>query len=327
MSARRPFLLHTLAALLCATALPALAAYPERPVTLIVPYAAGGPMDKLARQLAAQLNPQLKQTVVVVNQAGAGGNIGVAAAKRAAPDGYTVLLDHVHMATAPSLYRKLDVDPVADFEPLGVIAESPLVLIARPDVPTSTLGDLLRWMARQPQVTLANAGVGSASHLCGLLLQNALKLRMTTVPYRGTGPAMIDMLSGQVDLMCDLTANALPQIQAAKVQAVALTVNDPLSGMPLASVPSLRSFGIDQAPITIWYGMYAPRGTPDAIVRTLSSALRGVVASASFRQQQKDAGIRPVDDARLAPQGHRQYLEAEIERWAGPIRAAAVYGD
>ena len=319
--------LTVLLATLALTAPAALAAYPERPVTLIVPYAAGGPMDKLARQVAAQLNPLLKQTVVVVNQGGAGGNIGTAAAKRAAPDGYTLLLDHVHMATAPSLYRKLDVDPVNDFEPLGVIAESPLVLIARPDVPAASLGDLLRWMARQPQVTLANAGVGSASHLCGLLLQNALNIRMTTVPYRGTGPAMIDMLSGQVDLMCDLTANALPQIQAAKVQAVALTVDDPLTGTPLAHVPSLRSFGIDQAPITIWYGLYAPRGTSSAVVQTVSSALRGVVASPSFRQQQQDAGIRPVDDNRLTPQGHRQYLHAEIRRWADPIKAAAVYAD
>jgi len=305
----------------------AQAAYPDRPLTLVVPYAAGGPMDKLARQLASQLNGSLGQPVVILNQSGAGGNIGVAAVKRSAPDGYTVLLDHVHMATAPSLYRKLDYDPEVDFEPLGIVAESPLVLISRPDVPSASMGDLLRWMARQPQVTLANAGVGSASHLCGLLLQSSLKLRMTTVPYRGTGPAMMDLLSGQVDLMCDLTANAMPQIEASKVRPIAVTVREPLTGTPLQSTPSMEKFGISQAPLTIWYGLYAPQGTPAAITQKLSSAIAAAAAKPDFRKQQVDAGVRAVSDDRLTPTGHRRYLRQEIQRWAPVIKAAGAYAD
>jgi tripartite-type tricarboxylate transporter receptor subunit TctC len=303
------------------------AAFPEKPITLIVPYAAGGPMDKLARQLASQASTLLGQPVVVQNQGGAGGNIGVATAKRAAPDGYTLLLDHVHMATAPSLYRKLDFAPEADFEPLGVIAESPLVLIGRPEVPGGGISELLRWMARQPQVTLANAGIGSASHLCGLLLQSSLKLRMTTVPYKGTGPAMIDLMSGQVDLMCDLTSNAMPQIQAGKVRPIAVTVREPISGTPLATIPSMETLGIAQAPLTIWYGLYVPRTTPSPVIQRLSSALATVANSATFRKQQTDAGLKPVTDERLTPAGHRRYLHEEINRWAAPIKAAGDYVD
>ncbi|ABM34427.1 tripartite tricarboxylate transporter substrate binding protein BugD [Paracidovorax citrulli] len=303
------------------------AAFPEKPVTIIVPYAAGGPMDKLARQVGSQLGTLLGQPVVVQNQGGAGGNIGVATAKRAAPDGYTVLLDHVHMATAPALYRKLDFAPDVDFEPLGVIAESPLVLIGRPGVPGGSLDELLRWMAQQPQVTLANAGMGSASHLCGLLLQSSLKLRMTTVPYKGTGPAMIDLMGGQVDLMCDLTSNAMPQIQSGKVRPIAVTVREPISGTPLETVPSVEKFGITQSPLTIWYGLYSPRGTPAPVIQQLSTALKTVTNSATFRKQQADAGLKPVTDERLTPAGHRRYLQEEINRWAGPIKASGEYAD
>ncbi|NVM90605.1 tripartite-type tricarboxylate transporter receptor subunit TctC [Variovorax sp. SG517] len=302
------------------------AGFPDKPINIIVPYAAGGPMDKLARQLAPQMSSLLGQPVIVQNQGGAGGNIGVAMAKRAAPDGYTLLLDHVHMATAPSLYRKLDFAPAIDFEPLGVVAESPLILISRTDVP-NVFADLLRWMARQPQVTLANAGIGSASHLCGLLLQSSLKLRMTTVPYKGTGPAMIDLMSGQVDLMCDLTANALPQIQAGKVRPIAVTVREPMSGTPLEAVPSMEKLGIAQGPLTIWYGLYAPRGTPTPVIQQLSAALTTVTNSAAFRKQQMDSGLNPVNDWRLTPAGHRKYLHEEINRWAGPIKAAGEYAD
>jgi len=302
------------------------AGFPDRPINIIVPYAAGGPMDKLARQLAPQVSSLLGQPVIVQNQGGAGGNIGVAMAKRAAPDGYTLLLDHVHMATAPSLYRKLDFAPAIDFEPLGVVAESPLILISRPDVP-NVFGDLLRWMARQPQVTLANAGIGSASHLCGLLLQSSLKLRMTTVPYKGTGPAMIDLMSGQVDLMCDLTANALPQIQAGKVRPIAVTVREPATGTPLEAVPSMEKLGIAQGPLAIWYGLYAPRGTPTPVIQQLSAALTTVTNSAAFRKQLMDSGLNPVNDWRLTPAGHRKYLHEEINRWAGPIKAAGEYAD
>lgn len=303
------------------------AAFPERPITLVVPYAAGGPMDKLARHIGGQLQPLLGQPVVVTNQPGAGGNIGTAQVKRAAPDGYTLLIDHVHLATAPSLYRKLDFDPEKDFEPLGVVAESPLVLVARPEIPGNSVVELLRWMARQPQVTLANAGIGSASHLCGLMLQSALGLKMTTVSYRGTGPAMMDMLSGQIDLMCDLTANALPQIQARKIRAVTVTSPQPLKGTALESTPTMHQFGIAQEPLTIWYGVYAPRDVPAAVAQRLSGALSAVASGAALRQQLRDSGIQPVTDERLSGTGHRRFLQQEIQRWAPVIKAAGTYAD
>lgn len=305
----------------------AQARYPDRPVTLVVPYAVGGPMDKLARQIGGHMQALLGQSVVVMNQGGAGGNIGAAAVKRAAPDGYTLLIDHVHMATAPSLYRKLDFNPAMDFETLGVVAESPLVLISRPEIVAGNMADLQRWMAKQAQVTLANAGVGSASHLCGLLLQSALKRQMTTIPYRGTGPAMLDLLGGQVDLMCDLTANAMPQIQSHKVSAQAVTVRQPLKGTTLATVPSMEQFGIPMEALTIWYGLYAPKGTPAETIEKISAALATVVNGAAYRQQLSEAGIQPVLDERSSAAGHRLFLLKEIQRWAPVIKASGEYAD
>jgi len=305
----------------------AQARYPERPVTLVVPYAAGGPMDKLARQIGAHLQALLGQSVVVMNQSGAGGNIGAAAVKRAAPDGYTLLIDHVHMATAPALYRKLDFNPALDFEALGVVAESPLALVSRPEIATGGVADLQRWMAKKSQVTLANAGIGSASHLCGLLLQSALKRQMTTVPYRGTGPAMLDLLSGQVDLMCDLTANAMPQIQAHKVSALAVTVRQPLRGTALETTPTMEQFGIPMDELTVWYGLYAPRGTPAEVTEKISAASWAIANGSAFRQQLLDAGIQPVTDERSSAAGHRRFLLREIQRWAPVIKASGDYAD
>lgn len=296
------------------------AAFPDHPITLIVPYAAGGPMDRLARQLAAKLIPQLNQPIVILNRGGAGGNIGVISAKHAAPDGYTLLLDHTHMATAPSLDRKLDFKPLGDFTPLGIFVESPLVLIARPGIPVDNKDNFLRWMASQAQVSMANAGTGSASFLCGSLLQSRLKKSITMVPYRGTGPAMIDLLSGQVDLMCDLTANAIPQIQAGKVRAIAVTVPQPLIGTVLGTTPTMQQFGIPIAPLTVWYGLYAPAKTDDSVVRKISEALRTVVHDPEFRKEQADAGLNVITDERLAPNGHRHFLEAEIKRWGAVIQ-------
>uniref|UniRef100_UPI0039EE6AE0 tripartite tricarboxylate transporter substrate-binding protein n=1 Tax=Bordetella sputigena TaxID=1416810 RepID=UPI0039EE6AE0 len=298
----------------------ARAAFPDHPITLIVPYAAGGPMDRLARQLAAKLNLQLNQPIVILNRGGAGGNIGAVSAKHAAPDGYMLFLDHIHMATAPSLERKLDFNPLGDFTPLGIFVESPLVLIARPGIPVDNKDDFLRWMASQAQVSMANAGTGSASFLCSSLLQSGLKKHITMVPYRGTGPAMIDLLSGQVDLMCDLTANAIPQVQAGKVKAIAVTVPQPLIGTALATTPTMQDFGIPVAPLTVWYGLYAPAKTPDSVVRKISEALRTVVKDPEFRKEQADAGLKVITDERLAPEGHRDFLEAEIKRWGSVIQ-------
>lgn len=314
---------------LACAAMPAQAqeAYPSKPVTLIVPYPAGGPMDKLARELAEALRPQLRQPVVIQNLSGSGGNLGTAIAMRTPADGYTLLLNHISMATSPALYRTLGFKPDADFEPLGVFVESPLVLVARPQVKAGSVVELIRWIATQPQVKLANAGPGSASHLCGLLVQSSLKISMTTVPYRGTAPAMTDLLGGHVDLMCDLTANAIPHVQAAKLKPVAVTSAKPLLGTPLASVPTMARLGIADVELSIWYALYAPKGTPPAIQQRVNEALARAIRSDAFGKAQAAAGIQLVSDSRLTPAGHREFLRSELARWNRVIKAAGVYAD
>lgn len=314
---------------LAATAMPAQSqeAYPSKPVTLIVPYPAGGPMDKLGRELVEAMKPHLRQPLVIQNLSGAGGNLGTVIAMRTAADGHTLLLNHISMATSPALYRNLGFKPDADFEPLGVFVESPLVLVGRPQVKATSVVDLIRWIATQPEVKLANAGAGSASHLCGLLLQSSLKISMRTVPYRGTAPAMTDLLGGHVDLMCDLTANAIPHVQTGKLKPIAVTSPKPLLGTPLAGVPTMARLGIADTELSIWYGLYAPKGTPLAIQDQINQALAKAIRSEAFGKAQAAAGIQLVGDARLTRGGHREFLRTEVARWNRVIKAAGVYAD
>lgn len=302
-------------------------AFPTKPITLIVPYSAGGPMDKLARELAEPLRRQLGQPVVIQNLTGAGGNVGAQIAARAAPDGHTVLMNHIGMATAPALYRRLGFDPRKEFEPLGVFAESPLVLVARPQVAASSAAEFAGWIARQPHVKLANGGIGSASHLCGLLLQSSLKLAMTPVPYRGTAPALTDLLGGQVDLMCDLTANVLPHMAGGALRPVGVTAARPLAGTPLAKVPTLEQFGVAGVQLSIWYALYAPKGISAAAMARWNAALVAAAASSEFGKAQQQAGVQIVSDSRQTPAGHKEFLQGEVARWTPVIQAAGVYAD
>jgi len=319
--------LAALAALISAGPLQAQPQYPEKPLTLVVPYAAGGPMDKLARELAEPMRQQLRQPVIVQNTAGAGGNIGAMQVKNALPDGYTLLLNHIGMATAPALYRSLQYRPETDFAPLGIVAESPLVLVSRSGVPSASVKELERWMDSRAQTTMANAGVGSASHLCGLLLQSSLKKSLITVPYRGTGPAIVDLLGGQVDLLCDLTANALGHVAAGKLRPIAVTSARPLTGTALGAVPTMREIGLPDVELSVWYGLYAPRGTPAPVQKTLNEALQAAARTAPFQQAQGAAGIQTVTDQRATPAGHREYLQRELGRWSAVIKAAGIYAD
>ena len=273
------------------------------------------------------LQRQLGQPVVIQNLSGAGGTLGSAVAMRAAADGYTLLLNHIGMATAPALYRHLGFNSESDFEPLGLVAESPLMLVSRPQVPSGSVVELVRWMASQPQVKLANGGIGSASHLCGLLLQSSLRISMTTVPYRGTAPALTDLMGGHVDLMCDLTANVLPQVSSGKLKAIGLTSSKPLAVAALAAIPTLDKFGIASLQLSVWYGLYAPKNTPQAIQAKINSALLGAIQADTFKQAQLASGIDVVRDARNTPAGHREYLNSEIARWTPIIKAAGVYAD
>ena len=316
------------ALLMLATATAALADYPEKPVTIVVPFAAGGPTDKVARDLGDVLRKQLNQTVIIENVGGAGGTLGAAKVAKASPDGYTVLLHHIGMATSPALYRKLPYDTLTDFEYLGMINEVPMTLIGRSTLPANNFAELRKWIdANKGKINLANAGLGAASHLCGLLFQQSVAVDMTTVPYKGTAPAMTDLLGGQVDLMCDQTTNTTQQIEGGKIKAFAVTSSKRLTTPALAKLPTLDESGLKGFNVSIWHGMYAPKGTPKAVVDKLNAALRASLKDPEFIRRQEALGAVVVTDARLAGAEHKKFVEAEINKWGPVIKAAGQYAD
>jgi tripartite-type tricarboxylate transporter receptor subunit TctC len=303
-------------------------AYPDKPITVVVPFAAGGPTDKVARDLAVVLGAQLKQTVIVENVGGAGGTLGATKVAKAAPDGYTILLHHIGMATSPGLYRNLPYKTLDDFEFLGMVNEVPMTLIGRPTLPANNYAELVKWLeANKGKVNLANAGLGAASHLCGLLFQQGLKIDMTTVPYKGTGPAMTDILGGQVDIMCDQTTNTTAQIEGGKVKAYAVTTMKPLTTPALSKLPTLDSQGLKGFNVSIWHALYAPKGTPAAVTAKLNEALKASLKDADFIKKQEALGAVVVTDGRLAPAEHKKFVAAEIDKWGPAIKAAGQYAD
>lgn len=306
----------------------AWAEFPEKPVTLVVPFAAGGPSDKIARDLAEALRKKLNQTVIVENVSGAGGTLGAAKVATAPADGYTLLVHHIGFATAPTLYRKLAYKGIDDFAYLGLINEAPSTLIGRTTLPATSFADLRKWIAADPtKVNLAHAGVGSASHLCGLMVQSALKAEMTTVPYRGTGPAMTDLMGGTVDLMCEQATNAVPQIEGGKVRAFAVTSKERMKLPALASLPTLAESGLPDFGVTVWHGLYAPKNTPAPVLAKLNEALRAALKDPELIKRQEALGITVVSDARVEPAAHKKFVEAEVMRWAKVIQAAGAYAD
>ncbi|HEY2928192.1 tripartite tricarboxylate transporter substrate-binding protein [Piscinibacter sp.] len=306
----------------------ALADYPDKPVTIVVPFAAGGPTDKVARDLAEALRKPLGGTVIVENVGGAGGTLGAAKVAKATPDGYTLLLYHIGMSTSPALYRKLPYNTLEDFEYLGMINEVPMTLIGKPTLPASNWAELHKWLeANKGKINLANAGLGAASHLCGLLFQNSLKIDMQTVPYKGTAPAMNDLLGGQVDLMCDQTTNTSGQIEAGKVKAFAVTTTKRLTTPALKHLPTLDESGLKGFNVSIWHGLYAPKGTPKAVTDKINTALRAALKDPEFIKREEALGAVVVTDARLSGAEHKKFVEAEINKWGPVIKAAGQYAD
>jgi len=268
------------------------------------------------------------QTLVIENVGGAGGTLGAAKASKAAADGYTLLLHHIGMATSPALYRTLPYKTMDDFEFLGMINEVPMTLIGRPNLPANNYAELVKWLeANKGKVNLANAGIGAASHLCGLLFQQSLKLDMTTVPYKGTAPAMNDILGGQVDIMCDQTTNTTAQIEGGKVKAFAVTTSKPLTTPALSKLPTLDSQGLKGFNVSVWHGLYAPKGTPKAVQDQINTALRNALKDPEFIKRQEALGAVIITDARLSPIEHRKFVEAEIAKWGPAIKAAGQYAD
>jgi tripartite-type tricarboxylate transporter receptor subunit TctC len=304
--------------------------YPlAKPISIVVPFAAGGPTDRVARDLAEALRKPLGgATVVVDNAAGAGGSIGANKVAKAAPDGYTLLLHHIAMATMPTLVRNIPFKVDSDFEYLGMINDVPMTLIGKPSLPANNYKDLSTWIgANKGKINLGNAGVGSASHLCGLLFQNAIQVDMTTVPYKGTAPAMTDLIGGQIDLMCDQTTNTTSQIEGKKVHAYAVTTAKRLTTAALKDLPTLQESGLKGFEVTIWHGLYAPKGTPADIQAKLNAALKAALKDPEFIKKQEGLGAVVVTDKRVEPAEHKKFVAAEIAKWSPVIKAAGVYAD
>ena len=303
--------------------------YPSKPITIVVPFAAGGPTDRVARDLAEALRKPLGgATLIVDNAAGAGSSIGSNKVAKAAPDGYTLLLNHIGMATMPSLLRTLPFKVESDFEYLGMINDVPMTLIGKPALPASNYKELTGWIAaNKGKINLGNAGIGSASHLCGLLFQNALQVDMTTVPYKGTAPAMSDLIGGQIDLMCDQTTNTTSQIEGKKVKAYAVTTAKRLGTAGLKDLPTLNESGLKGFEVTIWHGLYAPKGTPADVQAKLNAALKTALKDPDFIKKQEGLGAVVVTDKRTEPAEHKKFVAAEIAKWSPVIKAAGVYAD
>jgi tripartite-type tricarboxylate transporter receptor subunit TctC len=318
---------------LCAGALLALASiaalaqqYPTRSVVMLVPYAAGGPTDTVARVVAQFMAKPLGQTVVVENKPSAGGILAPEQVKNAKPDGYTILIHHIGMATVPALYRQLRFNPLTDFEYIGLINDVPMTLIGKPNFPAKDFKEFLAYLkANKDKVSYANAGIGAASHLCGMLFMSAIQTDLLTVPYKGTGPAMNDLLGGQVDFMCDQTTNTTSQIKSGKVKAYGVTSLKRVPSLP--DVPTLDEQGLKGFEVGIWHGLYAPKGTPKPVLDKLVSALQDTVKDDAVKKKFAELGATTYPPDKATPAALQAHLKAEIDKWGPLIKKAGVYAD
>ncbi len=301
-------------------------AYPERTITVVVPFAAGGPTDTVTRLVAEAMSKDLGQQVIVENVGGAGGTLGAGRVASADPDGYTLLLHHIGMATSATLYRKLPYDTLNAFEYVGLVTEVPMTIVARKDLEPTDLKGLIEYAkANADALTVANAGIGAASHLCGMMFRSAIQTPLVTVPYKGTGPAMTDLLGGQVDIMCDQTTNTTKQIQGGTIKAYAVTTPKRLDVLP--DVPTTDEGGLPGMQVGIWHGLYAPKGTPADVTEKLSKALQVALKDENVVARFAELGTTPSSEADATPAALKAKLEGEIARWKPIIEAAGQYAD
>ena len=307
---------------------PAMAAdaYPNKPITLVVPFSAGGPTDAVARLIAVPMGKDLGQTVIVENTVGAGGTIATTRVARAAPDGYILYLNHMGMATAPALYKKLPFDPMKDFEYIGQVVDVPMVLLGRKNFPANNFKELEAYIkVNKEKVTIANAGPGSVSQLCGLLLMSREGVELTTVPYKGTGPALTDLLGGQVDLLCDQTTQTVPYIKDNLVKAYGVTTLKRLPGLP--SIPTLDEQGLKGFEVKAWHGLYAPKGTPPEVLAKINKALRVALNNPEVKARLGESNIEVVPMSKVTSESLKNQLDSEINKWGPVIRKAGAYAD
>ena len=297
--------------------------FPSRPITVVVSFSAGGPGAVIARVLGTAMSASLKQSIIIENVVGAGGTLGTNRVAKSAPDGYTVLLMHVGQATAPWLYAKLPFDPVGDFATIGLITDVPMILVARPNFPASDLKELVaKIKAEGDKITYGNVGLGSASHLCGLMFMSSIDTKLTPIYYKGGGPALNDILAGHIDVYCDPATGPTPHIQAKTIKGYAITSKKRVASLP--DVPTSAEAGLPAFDVTTWYGLYAPRGTPKPIVDKLSEALQAALKDPALVARFAELSMAPVEQERATPAALEAFLKAEIEKWGRIIKQAGI---
>ena len=300
--------------------------YPNKAITLLVPFAAGGATDTVARVTAQSMSKLLGQTIIIENATGAGGTIAATRASRADPDGYTLLIHHIGISTAATLYRKLAYDTKTAFAPIGLVTNAPMTIIGRPDLPPNSLAELVTYIkANGDKMTFGNAGLGAASHLCGMLFMTAVDKQILPVPYKGNGPVMNDLIAKQIDLTCDQTTNTTGPIAAKLVKSYAITTKSRLASMP--DLPTADEAGLKGFEIGAWHGLYAPKGTPDAIVEKLAKTLQEALRDPDLVKRFNDINTEPVAQDQATPAALKATLVSEVDRWAPIIRAANQFAD
>jgi tripartite-type tricarboxylate transporter receptor subunit TctC len=319
-------LLVIVAGLMSAVGFASAQDYPARPIMIIVPAAAGGPTDTISRITAQAMSKILGQQITIENAGGAGGTLGTGRAVRAEPDGYTLLIYHVGLSTAATLYRRLPYDTRSAFAPIGLVTDAPMTIIGRSDLEPNSLQELIAYLKRPgTKPTFGNAGIGSASHLCGMLLMSQTQVQVTAVPYRGTAPVMNDLIGKQIDTSCDQATNTTGPILDKRVKAYAVTTKSRLGSLP--DLPTANEAGLKDFELAVWHGVFAPKGTPPAIVQKLSAALKGALKDPDLVKRFNDINTVPVSEDRATPQAAQHTLVSEIDRWAPIIKAAGEYAD
>ncbi|MBY3206328.1 tripartite tricarboxylate transporter substrate binding protein BugD [Rhizobium leguminosarum] len=300
--------------------------YPERNIFMVVPYAAGGPTDTIARLTADAMSKAIGQQILVENVAGAGGTIGARRVADSEPDGYTILVHHIGMATAPALYRQLPYKPTEAFEPIGLVSDAAMTVIARNEFPPVTFQELIAYIKQNgTKVTYAHAGIGAASHLCGTLFMATIGTQMTTVPYKGNGPIMTDLIGGQIDMTCDQATNTVGPISQKQVKAYAITGEERADTLP--DLPTTTEAGLPEFKLGVWHGLYAPKGTPKEVVDKLTSALQAAVEDASLKERFGQIATMPATKEQATQEALRIKLDTEIKRWDPIIKAAGQFAD
>lgn len=301
-------------------------AWPTKPVALVVPFAAGGPTDVVARTLAASMSNTLGQTVVVENKLGAGGTVAANHVAKSAPDGYTFFIHHNGMATSTALYRKLAYNPLTDFEYVSMAVDVPMTLLARKDFPANNLQELMAYVKANPEkINLANAGLGAVSQLCGMMLENALGVKLTAVPFQGTAPAMNALLGGQVDILCDQTTQTIPQIKAGNVKFYGVTTKNRIKALPDA--PTLHEQGLKDFEVIVWHGIYAPKGTPKVAIDKMNAAVRAALKDPAVMKRMAELGGEITPESKQTGEGLQAWLKSEIDKWGPVIKAGGKFAD